>query len=62
MRPQSNMGYLSGKDPIEGMAHGTGGLLPQAGDFLLGARELGPWVDEPKPKVRPQSGATRLPT
>ena len=43
------MGYISGQDPMEGTARGDRALLPHGGADFVGARELGPWVGEPKP-------------
>ena len=54
MRPRSNMGYLSGQNPMEGTARGNRALLPHRGGRFVGARELGPWVGEPKPQGKSQ--------
>ena len=36
VRPRSNMGYLSGQNPMEGPARGDRALLPHGGAVLWG--------------------------
>ena len=50
VRPRSNMGYVSGQDPMEGIAYCSRQLSPSPtwGSRFVGARELGPREGEPK--------------
>ena len=68
MRLWSNMGYLSGQNPLWGTARGDRALPPYGGAALWGARAVGPWVGEQKLLGKtplggnPSSEMTYLPT
>ena len=68
VRLRSNMGYLSGRNPLWGTARGDRAFPPCGGAAFLGARAIGLWVGEQKPlgktplRGNPSPQSTYLPT
>ena len=61
MRLWSNVGYLSGQNPLEGTARGDHALPPCGGAAFYGARAVRPWVGEQKPLGKTPLGGNPSP-
>ena len=68
VRLWSNMGYLSGQNPLQGTARGDRALSLMPGSRFVGAHAVGPRVGEQKPlgktprRGNPSPESTDLPT